>query len=248
MVLFLLLNGCLLAAPKATAANEWSGTITMQQSMVGPAHIAVADQAELDDYAKQIDERLQKASNGIAGMPTLVQKTLRGDVGTYQAERERVALARGGVVVMSTASFIIDRQRMASISDNLPRIVTDREKNQGWVMGADKPEPIAIAALPTPIEIDRSAADFPMLGLATKRIEIKAEGRKFTVLVAPSLPNPFALGLLADVAVESANIWVILATVPGLPMLVENTNGDVTQRWVVTSIREQVVDQSSVQP
>jgi hypothetical protein len=247
MTLFVLMNGWL-AGMSLANASEWSGTITIQQSMVGPANIAGADQAELDDYAKQIEERLQKATAGLAGAPKLVQKTLRGDIGSYQAERERVALARGGVVVISNASFVIDRMRIAAISDNLPRMVIDRANNQAWVMGADKPEPIALAPIPTPIEIDRSAVDVPMLGLATKRIEVKAEGRKFMVLVAPSLPNPFALSLLAEGAEESANVWVALASVPGLPMLIEYNNGEVTQRWVVTSIREKVVDQASFQP
>jgi hypothetical protein len=234
--------------PVVSPASEWSGTITYQQTMVGPANIAGADKNELDDYAKQIDERLNRAKAAVVNAPQLVQKMLRKDIGAYEAERERVVLARGGVVVINNFSFVIDKERIAAISDNLPRLVIDRQKNQGWIMGADVPEPINLAPLPEKIEIDRNAVEVPMLGLATRRIEIKAEGRKFMVLVAPALPNPFAQCLLADGGEESSNVWVALASVPGLPMLVEHTNSDVTQRWIVTSIREKAVDVQAFLP
>ncbi len=228
--------------------SEWSGTITYQHSMIGPANVAGADKDELEIYAKQIDERLAKAKSAYPQATKMVQRTLKKDIGAYEAERERVVLARGGTVILSNLTYVIDGMRIAGISDSLPRLVVDRKENKAWVMGSAQPELIEVAPLPAPIEIDRTAVEVPMLGLATRRIELKAEGRKFTVLVAPSLPNPFAMCLIANSSEESSNLWMALSTLPGLPMLVEGINDNVTQRWVITSIREKVVDPKAFLP
>ena len=230
-----------------TVAGEWSGTISLQQTMIGPPGVAGTDKAELDDYAKQIEERLARARVDLTTASKMVARTLRADVGVYLAELERVALARGGVVVIGTTVFVIDRQRVAVYSD-LPRLVVDRAANQALVMGADQPEPVPLAPIPTPIAIDAAAPEVPMLGLSTRRIEVKAEGKKFTVLVAPSLPNPYAMCLLTATVEEADNLFVALAALPGMPMLVEHNTGEVTQRWVVTAIREKVVDQAAFRP
>ena len=229
------------------ATGEWSGTITVQQTMVGPTGVVGADKAELDDYAKLIEERMARAKTDLTAASTVVARTLRADIGVYQAELERIALARGGVVAIGSITFVIDQQRMAVFSD-LPRLVIDRAANTALVMGADAPEPVALAPLPPPLVIEPSAPELPLLGLSTRRIEIKAEGKKFTVLVAPSLPNPYALCLLAATMEEPDSLLAVLATVPGMPMQVEHGAGEVTHRWIVTGIREKVVDQAAFEP
>ena len=131
---------------------------------------------------------------------------------------------------------------------DLPRLVVDRAANTALVMGADVPESVALAPMPSPLVIEPSAPELPLLGLTTRRIELKAEGKKFTVLVATSLPNPYALGLLAATAEEADSLLNVLATVPGMPMQVEHGAGEVTHRWVVTGIREKVVDAAAFAP
>ncbi|MBA3700519.1 MAG: hypothetical protein H0W78_16860 [Planctomycetes bacterium] len=245
-ILILLLGVCATGAVSA-ATGDWSGTITVQQSMVGPTGVIGPDKAELDDYAKLIEERTARAKNDLTTASTVVARTLRADIGVYQAELERIALARGGVVPIGSMTFVIDRQRVAVLSD-LPRLVVDRVANTALVMGADVPEPVALAPLPAPLVIEPSAPELPLLGLTTRRIELKAEGKKFTVLVAPSLPNPYALCLLAATAEEADSLLAVLATVPGMPMQVEHGAREVTHRWVVTGIREKVVDQAAFEP
>lgn len=245
-ILILLLGIC--ASGLASAATgDWSGTITVQQSMVGPTGVVGTDKAELDDYAKLIEERMARAKADLTTASTVVARTLRADIGVYQAEMERIVLARGGVVPIGTMTFVIDRQRMAVLSD-LPRLVVDRAANTALVMGADAPEPVALAPMPPSLVIEPSAPELPLLGLTTRRIELKAEGKKFTVLVAPSLPNPYALCLLAATTEEPDSLLAVLATVPGMPMQVEHGSGEVTHRWVVTGIREKVVDASAFEP
>ncbi len=246
---YVLLQCCSLCFPALVqaATGDWSGTISLKQTMVGPAGVVGTDKAELDDYAKLLEERLAHARLDLTTASKMVAKTLRADIGVYLAELERVALARGGVVVIATTVFVIDRQRVAVFSD-LPRLVVDRAANQALVMGADLPEAVPLAPMPTPIVIEASAPELPVLGLSTRRIEVKAEGKKFTVLVAPSLPNPYAMCLLNATLVESDSLFVALAALPGMPMLVEHNTGEVTQRWVVTAIREKVVDQAAFAP
>ena len=249
-VLILVLGICATvcgAGAAHAATSEWSGTITLQQSMVGPTGVVGPDKAELDDYAKLIEERLARAKSDLVNASTVVARGLRADIGVYQAEMERIVLARGGVVPIGTTTFVIDRQRVAVLSD-LPRLVVDRAANTALVMGADAPEPVALAPQPPPLVIDASAPELPLLGLTTRRIELKAEGKKFTVLVAPSLPNPYALCLLAATAEEADSLLTVLATVPGMPMQIEHGSGEVTHRWVVTGIREKVVDAAAFAP
>lgn len=242
-ILILLLGVCAAAA----ATGDWSGTITVQQSMVGPTGVVGPDKSELDDYAKLIEERMARAKTDLTAASTVVARTLRADIGVYQAELERIALARGGVVAIGTITFVIDKQRIAVLSD-LPRLVVDRATNMALVMGADVPEVVVLAPMPPPLVIEPSAPELPLLGLTTRRIEIKAEGKKFTVLVATSLPNPYALCLLVATAEEADSLLAVLATVPGMPMQVEHGAGEVTHRWVVTGIREKVVDAAAFDP
>jgi hypothetical protein len=232
----------------AAATGDWSGTINMQQSIIGPSSIVVAEKAELDDYAKLVEERLARARADLSTTASrVIARTLRADIGVYRAELERIALARGGVVVIGSTTFVIDRQRVAMLSD-LPRLVVDRATAQALVMGADAPEAVQLAPIPPPIAIEPSAPEVPLLGLATRRIEVRAEGKRFTVLVAPSLPNPYALCLLAATQAEPDSLLAVLATLPGMPMQVDHATGEVTHRWVVTGIREKVVDQSAFAP
>ena len=234
-----------------TPAVEWSGTITVKQSLIGTAEVVGADKSELDDYTKLLKERLARTQLDLTTASKMVARILRADIGVFTAELERVALAHGGEVVMGTTVFVIDRQRVAVFSD-LPRLVVNRATNQALVMGAGKSEDVPLAPLPTPIVIEASAPEVPVLGLPTRRIEVRAEGKKFTVLVAPSLPNPYAISLLNAALEEADSLQVKLASLPGMPMLVEHNNGEVTMRWKVLFFNQIVdlkkVDQAAFEP
>lgn len=234
-----------------TSAVDWSGTITLRRSLIGPVDVVGADKVELEEYTNLLKERLARTQLDLTTATKMVARTLRVDIGVYTAELERVALAHGGVVVIGTTMFVIDRQRVAVLSD-LPRLVVDRATNQALVMGAEKPEEVLLAPLPTPIVIDPSAPEVPVLGLPTRRIEVRAEGKKFTVLVAPSLPNPYAMCLLNAALEEADSLHVKLAALPGMPMQVENNSGEVTMRWEVLVVKQpgdgEKVDQAAFKP
>ncbi len=238
----------LLCLPLAlTSAADWSGTITLKQSMIGPANVVGADKSELDDYTKLLKERLARTQVDLTTASKIVARTLRADIGVYTAELERVALAHGGELVIGSTVFVIDRQRVAVLSD-LPRLVVDRATNQALVMGAEKPEEMLLAPMPVPIAIEASAPEVPFLGFSTRRIEVKAEDKKFTVLVAPSLPNPYAMCLSVAAGEATDSLNVVLASLPGMPVKVESSAGDVILRWIVLDVVEEKVDQAAFKP
>ncbi len=246
LILFFILFGCCSPFALASAA-DWSGTITLRQSMVGPSDAGGADKSELDDYAKLLKERLARTQADLTTASKMVARTLRADIGVYTAELERVALAHGGVVVIGTTVFVIDHQRLAVLSD-LPRLVVDRATNQALVMGAEKPEEVLLAPLPAPIVIEVSAPEVPFLGLSTRRMEVKAEDKKFTVLVATSLPNPYAMSLSVAAKEVTDSLNVILASLPGMPVKVESNTGEVILRWEVLLVEEKKVDPAAFKP
>jgi hypothetical protein len=245
-ILIILIGVCSALAAEPVS-GMWTGTITLQQSLIGPSNVVATDKDELNDYAKLIEERMARARADLTTANKTAARVLRADVGVYQAELERILLARGGVVLIGTTTFVIDRQRVAMFSE-LPRLVVDRAADKALVMGADAPETIALAPMPVPVPIDPGAPEFPLLGLSTRRVEIKAEGKKFTVLVAPSLPNPYAMCLLVPTMEDPESLMAVLATLPGMPMQVEHISGEVTHRWVVTNIDQKNVDQSAFVP
>ena len=223
------------------AAQEWSGTITQVESMVGPADVAGGDRAELDAYAKLLDQRLQRARADLRAAPSVMARVLQGDIGTYQAELERVALARGGVVAVAQTTFVMSGQKLVVIGEG-PRLVVDRTLGRAISLDGQRRDDVPLAPLPVPVALDRSAPEVPVAGTTARRIEIKAEGRKYTVLVVPDLPNPYALGLLPINADDKDSLALALAVLPGLPVVVEYSAAGVTHRWEVTRIVAGPVD------
>ncbi len=224
-----------LAACAGLAAQEWSGVITVEESMVGPANVGGSDRAELDDYARSIKERLQKTQQEMRTVPPVIAQVMREDIGAYQAELERVVLESGEAVKVATSVFSIRGERML-VSGDGPRLLVDRAANQEASFLGGKRETETLAPLPTLVEIDKAAPEVVVNGVTTRRLSLRAEGRTCTVLLAPGLPNPYALGLLPAAAGEKDTIAAALAALPGLPMLVEYKSEEVTHRWAVVKL------------
>jgi hypothetical protein len=169
-------------------------------------------------------------------------QVLRGDIGTYQAELERVALARGGVVAVAQTSFVVSGQKLVVIGEG-PRLVVDRTLNRAIALDGQRRDDVPLAPIPPTVALERTAPEVAVAGVTARRIELKAEGRKYTVLVVPDLPNPYALGLLPINADDKDSLALALAMLPGLPVVVEYTSDGVTHRWEVTRIAAGAVDQ-----
>src|SRR5260221_37933 len=160
-------------APGALRAQEWSGTITVVESLVGPAGVGGSDRAELDDYAKLLRERLQKAQQELHTVPPVVALVLREDIGSYQAELERVVLERGEAIKVGTSVFTIKGGRML-ISCDGPRLLVDRAANQEVLYVGGRREVVPLAPIPSPAEIDKDAPEATVLGAQARRVTMHA--------------------------------------------------------------------------
>lgn len=237
-----LVAAILVLALLQAAAQEWSGTITQVENVVGPADVAGGDRAELDAYAKLLEQRLLRTRADLRAAPQTMARVLRGDIGTYQAELERVALARGGVVAVAQTTFVMSGQKLVVIGEG-PRLVVDRTLGRAIALDGQRRDDVPLAPLPVPIALDRMAPEVAVVGTTARRIEIKAEGRKYVVLLVPDLPNPYALGLLPINADDKDSLALALAVLPGLPVVVEYSAAGITHRWEVTKIVAGPVDQ-----
>jgi hypothetical protein len=229
-----------LAGLGALPAQDWSGTITVIESLVGPAGVGGSDRTELDEYAKLLKERLQKAQQELHTVPPVVALALREDIGAYQAELERVVLERGDAIKVGTSVFTIKGERML-ISGDGPRLLIDRAANQETLYVGGKREVVPLAPLPAPAELDKSAPEATVLGLQARRLTMRAEGKVCTVLLAPGMPNPYALSLLPAAGGEKDTIPQGLARLPGLPLLVEYKSDVITHRWAVVQLEAKPV-------
>ena len=224
-------------------AAEWSGTITVDESLIGPAAVGGSDRVELEDYARQLRDRLQKAQQEVLTAPLTVRRILLEDIGTFQAELERIVIASGKAVQVGTSVFTIKGGRMRVTGDG-PRLIVDRPRGQERLYVGGRIEPVALAPLPPLRELDKDAPEVQLLGLTARRLTIRAEGKTLTVVLAPGLPNPYAIGLLGGTPDEKDSVAANLATLPGLPLLVEYRSDEVTHRWQVGIIAPGPVDET----
>jgi hypothetical protein len=227
----------------ASCGAEWTGTITIEESLIGPAAVGGSDRVELEDYSRLLRDRLQKAQQEVHTAPLTVRRVLLEDIGTYQAELERIVIASGKAIQVGTSVFTIKGGRMRVTGDG-PRLIVDRPRGQELLYIGGRVEPVALAPLPPLREIEKDAQDVQLQGVVGKRITIRAEGKTLTVVLAPGLPNPYAIGLLGGAPDEKDSISANLATLPGLPLLVEYRSDEVTHRWQVGIIAPGPVDEA----
>jgi hypothetical protein len=229
--------GCAIAA-------DWSGVITVEESLVGPSSVGGSDRAELEDYSRLLRDRLQKAQQDVHNAPATLKRILLEDIGTYEAELERIVLASGKPIQVGSSTFTIKGARMQVTGDG-PRLLVDRAHGQEVLHVGGKQEIVPLAPVPAMRELDRDAQDVVLDGLPAKKFTIRAEGKTCTVVLAPGLPNPYAIGLLSSLAEEKESIASALATLPGLPLLVEYRSDEVTHRWQVSSLVQGAVDEAA---
>lgn len=236
----------LLAMLARTQAAEWSGVIRVDESLLGPSTVGGSDRAELEDYSRLLRERLQKAQQDAhnANAPLTLKRILLEDIGTYEAELERIVLASGKAIQVGTSTFTIKGGHMQVTGDG-PRLLVDRTHGQEILYVGGKKEIVPLAPMPAVRELDKDAQDLVLEGIPAKRFVVRAEGKVCTVILAPGLPNPYAIGLLSSLAEEKETITSTLATLPGLPLLVEYRSDEVTHRWQVSSVVAGAVDEAA---
>jgi hypothetical protein len=212
-------------------AGEPPLTIRVEHVVIAPA-AGGADREELDRLGKAGEQRLIQIRTALPGLPREVARLAREDVGWYEAEQERLAAARGGRVVVRRRIFIVAGDRMTVDADGLRTEIDFAGGRAELVVGERRtPLPLALPPDARPVA-DGKPAD-QVLGRATRRFEMKADGRVYEALVDTSLPNPMRHLVPAE---DPDELSVELARLPGLPMRIASEQEGIERRIEVVAI------------
>lgn len=233
VVVFLLLG--LLGAGEAPVAAPtvfvFDETIAARQGQAG-------DPAMVEAIGQYHRERLARARADLPAAPPFLVRTLRADLGSMDAELERLAVVAGGTLRIGrrVVSMSANRVIMESPAEGT-RVEIDPATGTGMSISTpgSEPAPVQMATPPTPIPADRGKPGPAVLGRATLAFELTADGRAYQALVDPSLPN--ALSWLVPREGEDAAISRELARLPGMPMDISFDNGDFVRRFTCVEAR-----------
>ena len=227
--LFLLL---LTFAGLIAGESDFAGTISVAETIAGD-QASGTDQEELSRYAAVIEARLKQATEQLPSAPPMVATTLREDIGFYRAELEKIVVSRGGELILATSSYRISRGRVLLISQGVMYRI-DRNRNTAQALLPDKTiQELELAPLPA---IDASGAEPGpvLLGLRTQRFTRVFAGKTYRIYMAPDLPNVCALALIRGVT--DNELFSGVATLPGMPLLIETQDGSIVRRIVTTEL------------
>lgn len=216
----------------AWAGEAWTGTIEVVETFSGKA-AAEGDRDELEALAKRLQDRLQAVREQLKQATPTIARSLRRDAAHLEAELERLAVERGGTVRLGRTVYRIAAGRVAIDGDDTS-MVADRATRTAQVLADGRRQAIGLADVPTPLPIDKASAGRELLGRATREFRFSAEGAEHVALVAPDLPNPYALTLLSTA--DRSSYATQLAKLPGMPMEIVRVRNDGTHRFAVTAV------------
>jgi len=212
--------------------SDFSGTISVAETIVSDQATG-KDQEELSRYAAVVEERLKLASDQLPAAPPMVATTLREDIGFYRAELEKIVISRGGELILTTTAYRISRGRVLLTAQGVMYRI-DRNRNTAQALLPDKTvQDLELAPLPA---IDASGA-VPgplLLGIPTQLYTRVFAGKTYRVCMAPGLPNVCALALIRGVT--DNELFNGVATLPGMPLLIETQDGSILRRIITTDL------------
>ncbi len=212
--------------------SDFAGTISIAETIAGE-QTSGNDREELNHYAAVIEARLKQATEQLPSAPPMVATTLREDIGFYRAELEKIVVSRGGELILVTSSYRISRGRVLLTAQGVVYRI-DRNRNTAQALLPDKTiQELELSPLPA---IDASGAEPGpvLLGLPTQRFTRAFGGKTYQLFMAPGLPNICALSLIRGVT--DNELFSGIATLPGMPLLVETRDGSIVRRIVTTEL------------
>ncbi len=244
LLTFWVIAGAQVQAATASA-DEWQGVISVEQTLRSSAGVTNEDHAELERLATLLEARLREARASQSTAPPTVARVLKEDIGFFESELERVVIARGGELVLGRTEYLVKNRRLLVASDGL-RLDLDRahQRGTGYVGGVAHPVPLL--AIPEAVDLTGKPDGATAFDRATKRTEIREGGRVWQVDVIVGLPNPWALGLLATQ--QESDLFRALATLPGLPVTIEETQGEAVRRMRVVKLEARALPDALFAP
>jgi hypothetical protein len=222
-------------AAAAAAAESWSGRITYVEELIGPA-APPARATALDAAVAGLRQDL----NGIRAALAIEEQPIRREIlrqdGIALARALRsAALERGGTVELLTVEIRCAEAPVAGAALDRGRIRIDRD---GHLLLADRASGLirersawrgsaaTRALLPAPSLLDAGRPGGERLGMPALRLELRLAGDedrdRASVHYLPHLPNPWAHALRDG----DGSMPQQLARVPGLPVDVQQADGD----------------------
>lgn len=223
-----MLRCCLLLLSAILWSGETPTTFTYVETVAGkPA--PGSDRVMVEGLRKQHTERLARARAELHTATPVVARVIRADIGALEAELERLAVVGGGTLRVGERVYTV-RRDLVAVDSNGTRLEVDPASGRGRSIAGAGAEPTQVEMAPAPgqIALERGEPGPAVVGRATRRFTISADGRDYVVLVDPTLPNPFAM--LIPLNREDSQVTLELAKLPGMPLDIAFDSGDFVRR------------------
>jgi len=224
----------LLLIPLVLCSGEPPTTFTFVETVAGkPA--PGSDRVVVEGLRKQHTERLARARAELPTASPAVARVIRADIGALEAELERLAVVGGGTLRVGERVYTV-RHDLIAVESNGTRLEVDPATGHGRSVSGPGMEPTAVEMAPAPSQmaVERGDPGPTVVGRGTRRFAVSADGRDYTVLVDPTLSNPFAR--LIPLEREDSRITLELARLPGMPLDIAFDSGDFVRRFTCVKV------------
>lgn len=226
---------CVLCASWVLGSEPQPTTFVFEETIAGKPS-PTTDRAAIEAIATYHRDRLVRARAELPAALPLIARLIRSDIGSMEAERERLAVVGGGTITIGHRVYVVTATTITVDADGT-RIEIDRASGRGTSSGGPGTErsQVAMAPPPGPLPLSKGSPGPVILNRQTLSFDITADGRTYTALVDPTLPNPLAR--LIPLEGEDAQITLALARLPGMPLDIAHDSGDFVRRFTCVEVR-----------
>lgn len=216
----------------ALAGEDMVPTVFIYDETIAGRPSPSADKAVVEAITLYHRERLARARAELPAASPLVARLIRADIGSMDAEMERLAVVAGKTLQIGRRVITVHSKRITMESPaEGTRIDVDPVSGRGTTVSGpgSEPVPVQMATPPQPVPLSKGTPGPLVIGRPTLRFEVSAEGRAYVVLVDPTLTN--GMSWLVPREGEDAAITLELARLPGMPLDISTDSGDFVRRF-----------------
>ncbi|HAT11013.1 MAG TPA: hypothetical protein DCS97_10560 [Planctomycetes bacterium] len=229
-LLLLLLIGCLLGAGEGVPTE-----FTFVETIAGRP-VSGIDPEVVAALTASHKQRLVQARAELSSATPLLARQIRADIGAYDAEIARLAVAVGGTIEIGRRTYTVGPERIIVLTEGV-RLEVTLASGAALAFSSQDADgaPVALARPPTPLPLAEGKPGPAMFGLPTLVFAFAADGRDYLATVAPGLANPFAH--LVPLEGEDARVMGELGRMPGMLLDLRFTVGEAERRLTCVDIR-----------